>query len=72
MNACETTLNTGSFKGRCYRHVRITKPHTKAEVWWVLDDGNYFKSLDDLVRFVTVRQIADAICGKASLADRLD
>jgi hypothetical protein len=61
-----TTLNAGSFKGRCYRHVRITKPHTQAEVWWVLDDGNYFKSLDALVRFVTVRQIADA--AKARIA----
>jgi hypothetical protein len=55
-----TTLNTGSFKGRSYRHVRVTKPHTKAEVWWVLDDGNHFRSLDALVRFVTVRQVADA------------
>ena len=61
-----TTLNTGSYKGRHYRHVRVTKPHAKAEVWWVLDDGNHFKSLDALVRFVTVRQIADAANARAA------
>ena len=54
-----TTLNAGSYKGRCYRHVRVTKPHTKAEVWWVLDDGNYFKSLDALIRFVAAQQVAN-------------
>ena len=47
-----TTLNTGSFNGRCYRHVRVSKPHTKSEVWWVLDDGNYFKTLPALIRHV--------------------
>ena len=56
MNAYETTLNTGSFKGRCYRHVRVSKPHAKSQVWWVLDDGNYFRSLDALVGFVSDQQ----------------
>jgi hypothetical protein len=55
-----STLNTGSFKGRCYRHVRVTKPHTKSEVWWVLDDGNHFRSLDSLIRHVTATSDADA------------
>lgn len=55
-----TTLNTGSFKGRCYRQVRVSKPHAKSQVWWVLDDGNHFTSLDGLIRFVTVKQIAEA------------
>jgi hypothetical protein len=54
-----STLNTGSFRGRCYRHVRVTKPHTKSQVWWVLDDGNYFKSLDSLIRHVTASKPAD-------------
>jgi len=56
MNAYATTLNTGTFNGRCYRHVRVSKPHTKSQVWWVLDDGNYFRSLDALVGFVSVQQ----------------
>jgi hypothetical protein len=64
MNAI-ATLNTGLFKGRCYRHVRISKPHTKSEVWWVLDDGNYFRSLDSLIRHVTATSDTDAA---ASLA----
>ncbi len=50
------TLNTGSFKGRCYRHVRVSKPHTKSKEWFVLDDGNYFKTLDALIDFVRDQQ----------------
>ena len=61
MAACETTLNAGSFQGRCYRHVRVSKPHTKSQVWWVLDDGNHFRSLDALVGFVSDQQ-ARAAC----------
>ena len=61
MTAYTTTLNTGTFNGRCYRHVRISKPHTKSQVWWVLDDGNYFRSLDALVGFVFDQQ-ARATC----------
>jgi len=56
-----STLNTGSFKGRCYRHVRVTRPHAKSEEWWVLDDGNYFKSLDLLIRHVTANDAADRL-----------
>jgi len=53
MNAANTsTLNTGSYKGRCYRHVRVNKPHAKSVVWWILDDGNYFKSLAALIKHI--------------------
>jgi len=58
MNACETTLNTGSFQGRCYRHVRVSTPHAKSQVWWVLDDGNRFRSLEALIGFVAEKQLA--------------
>lgn len=53
------TMNTGEFRGRFYRQVRISKPHEKVAVWWVLDDGNHFKSLDALVRHVLATAAAD-------------
>lgn len=55
-----TTLNTGSFEGRSYRHVRVSKPHAKSQVWWVLDDGNHFCSLESLVGFVTDQKVREA------------
>ena len=51
-----TTLNAGSFKGRCYRHVRVSRPHTKSQEGFVLDAGNHFKTLDALIDFVCDEQ----------------
>jgi hypothetical protein len=48
----ETTQTCGTYRGRCYRHVRVSKPHIKSEVWWVLDDGNYFKTLSALIKHI--------------------
>ena len=64
MAACETTLNAGSFQGRCYRHVRVSKPHTKSQVWCAAsakDLARRFRSLDALVGFVSDQQ-ARAAC----------
>lgn len=46
------TLNRGEYKGRIFSHVRESRPLNGTRYWWVLDDGNYFRSLDALTKHV--------------------
>jgi hypothetical protein len=51
----ETTQTCGTYRGRCYRLVRLNEvfPHLRIRsFWWVLDDGSHFKTLAALIKYI--------------------
>jgi hypothetical protein len=50
---------TGTHRGEFYRLARINEIFPACRVrsaWWFLDDGNHFRTLTDLRRFVDERK----------------